>query len=107
MFSTRSPICVCLAYTSTGCSGSFWFPCCRCCGWRNELAMKSEVDMLGRSIKLDKALWAKVKKVADAGGYSSPQEFVEHIIEKELAKLEEGLSDDEIAKKLQGLGYLD
>jgi hypothetical protein len=63
--------------------------------------------MLGTTIKLDKALWAKVKKVSEAGGYSSPQEFVVHIIEKELAKLEEGLSDDEIAKKLQGLGYLD
>jgi hypothetical protein len=63
--------------------------------------------MLGTTIKLDKALWAKVKKVSEAGGYSSPQEFVVHIIEKELAKLEEGLSNDEIAKKLQGLGYLD
>jgi hypothetical protein len=63
--------------------------------------------MLGPTIKLDKALWEKVKKVADAGGYSSPQEFVQHVIEKELAKVEEGLSDEEIAKKLQGLGYLD
>jgi hypothetical protein len=63
--------------------------------------------MLGPSIKLDKALWAKVKKCADVAGYSSPQEFVEHVLEKELAKLETSSSDEEIAKKLQGLGYID
>lgn len=63
--------------------------------------------MTGTSIKLNKALWAKVKKSADAGGYSSPTEFVEHILEKELAKVETSDSDEEIAKKLQGLGYLD
>ena len=63
--------------------------------------------MLGPIIKLNKNMWAKVKKCAEAGGYSSPQEFVEHIIEKELASLEEGDSNEEIARKLQGLGYLD
>jgi metal-responsive CopG/Arc/MetJ family transcriptional regulator len=63
--------------------------------------------MLGPSIKLNKALWAKVKQCADAAGYSSPQEFVEHVLEKELARIETSASDEEIAKKLQGLGYLD
>ncbi len=59
------------------------------------------------SIKLNPALWTKVKKCAAAGGYSSPQEFVEHVLEKELAKLDTSASDEEIARKLQGLGYLD
>jgi hypothetical protein len=63
--------------------------------------------MLGTSVKINKALWAKVKKCADAGGYSSPEEFVEHVLEKEMAKLDTSASDEEIAKKLQGLGYLD
>ena len=63
--------------------------------------------MLGPSIKLNKALFAKVKKCAEAGGYSSPEEFVEHVLEKELAKLDTSASDEEIAKKLQGLGYID
>lgn len=62
---------------------------------------------MGPSIKLNKALWGKVKKCSEAGGYSSPQEFVEHILEKELAKIETSASDEEIVKKLQGLGYLD
>lgn len=63
--------------------------------------------MLGPTIKLNKVLWAKVKKCAEAGGYSSPQEFVEHVLEKELAKLDTSASDEEIARKLRGLGYLD
>jgi hypothetical protein len=63
--------------------------------------------MSGQSIKINKALWPKIKKVAEAGGYSSPEEFVEHVLEKELAKLDTSASDEEIAKKLQGLGYLD
>ena len=63
--------------------------------------------MLGTSIKLNKELMEKVKKCADAAGYSSPQEFVEHVLERELAKVESYASDEEIAKKLQGLGYLD
>jgi hypothetical protein len=59
------------------------------------------------NIKLKKELWAKVKKVAEAGGYSSPQEFVEHVLEREIAKLDDAQSDEEIVRKLKGLGYID
>ncbi len=41
------------------------------------------------SIKLDKSLFERVKRCADAAGYSSPEEFVVHVIEKELAQIEE------------------
>ena len=59
------------------------------------------------SIKPGKDLFDRVKRCADAAGYSSPQEFVEHVVERELAQIEEGASDDEIMKKLQGLGYIE
>lgn len=59
------------------------------------------------SIKLKKELLARVKKVADAAGYSSPAEFIEHVLEKEMAKLEDAESDAEIVRKLKGLGYID
>lgn len=49
----------------------------------------------------------RVERCAKAGGYSSPQEFVEHIIERELAKLEDAQTDEDIVKKLKGLGYID
>lgn len=63
--------------------------------------------MFGPSIKLDKELYNRIKRCADAAGYSSPKEFIQHVLERELAKIEEGASDEEIVKKLQGLGYID
>jgi metal-responsive CopG/Arc/MetJ family transcriptional regulator len=61
----------------------------------------------GNRIKLDKDLLEKVKKYAAAAGYSSPAEFVTHALEKEIALLEEaGDDEEELKKRLQGLGYI-
>ena len=60
----------------------------------------------GGSIKIDKDLLEKVKKYAKIAGYSSPEEFVTHALEKEIAKLEGADSEEEIKKRLQGLGYI-
>ncbi len=57
-------------------------------------------------IKLDKDLIEKVKKYAQLAGYSSPEEFVTHCLEKEIRKLEESDSEEEVKKKLKGLGYI-
>ena len=62
--------------------------------------------MFGSTIKLDKDLIARVKKVSDIAGYSSPEEFITHALEKELAKLEDAGSEEEIKKRLKGLGYI-
>lgn len=59
------------------------------------------------SVKLDKTIYNRLKKCADVAGYSSTEEFVVHILEKEMAKLEDADSDEDIAAKLQGLGYID
>ena len=58
------------------------------------------------NVKLDKALLKKVRMFARIAGYSSPEEFITHALEKEIAILEEADSEDEIRKKLQGLGYI-
>ena len=63
--------------------------------------------MAGTSVKLNKDLWARIKRVSEAGGYSSAEEFVEHVLEREVAKLDSAQSDEEIVLKLKGLGYLD
>ena len=63
--------------------------------------------MAGTSIKLKKDLWARVKRVSDAAGYSEPQEFIEHMLDREIARLDEAQSNEEIVCKLKGLGYLD
>jgi hypothetical protein len=62
--------------------------------------------MFGPRIRLDKALMARVKRYADLAGYASADEFVTHVIEKELAKLEGSDSEEDIKKKLKGLGYI-
>jgi metal-responsive CopG/Arc/MetJ family transcriptional regulator len=62
--------------------------------------------MAQEKIKIEKALLDKVRKYAEMSGYSSVEEFVTHMLEKEIAKIEEADSEDEIKKKLKGLGYI-
>ena len=62
--------------------------------------------MFGSKIKIEKGLLKKIRMYAKIAGYSSPEEFVAHALEKEIALLEEADSDEEIRKKLQGLGYI-
>ncbi len=62
--------------------------------------------MFGNKIKLEKDLLDKVKRYAEIAGYSSPAEFITHALEKELSKLEGADSEEEIKKRLQGLGYI-
>ena len=59
------------------------------------------------NVKLDKGLLKKIKMYSKIAGYSSPAEFITHALEKEIAVLEEAESEDEIKKKLQGLGYIE
>jgi predicted DNA-binding protein len=69
--------------------------------------MLAGVRSMNSSIKVKKELLQRIERYATAAGYSSAQEFVEHIVERELAKLEDAQSDEEIARKLKGLGYID
>jgi metal-responsive CopG/Arc/MetJ family transcriptional regulator len=66
-----------------------------------------ERTMFGSSsIKIDKHLLTRVKRYADLAGYSSVEEFITHVLEKEISRIEESDSEEEIKKKLKGLGYL-
>ena len=63
--------------------------------------------MFGKvKISIDRQLWEKLKRLSELAGYSSPDEFVIHALEKEVASIDEAESDDEIREKLKGLGYL-
>jgi metal-responsive CopG/Arc/MetJ family transcriptional regulator len=62
--------------------------------------------MFGSKIKLDKDLLKKVKYYSELSGYSSVDEFITHALEREIERLEESDSEEEIKKKLQGLGYI-
>ncbi|HUE87953.1 MAG TPA: hypothetical protein VMO26_17915 [Vicinamibacterales bacterium] len=58
------------------------------------------------TVTLDKELMARVRRYAALTGYASPREFVVHAVEKELAKLDDSESDEEITRRLKGLGYI-
>jgi metal-responsive CopG/Arc/MetJ family transcriptional regulator len=57
-------------------------------------------------VKLEKGLVDRIRRFAEIAGYSSPEEFITHALEKELAQLEDADSEEEIKKRLQGLGYM-
>ena len=57
-------------------------------------------------VALDKDLVNKVRKYSDIAGYATAEEFITHALEKELAQLEDADSEEEIKKRLQGLGYI-
>lgn len=63
----------------------------------------------GSKVKLDKDLLERCKKYADEAGYGSVEEFVAYTLEKELRKgggrTREG--EEEIKKRLKGLGYIE
>jgi hypothetical protein len=60
----------------------------------------------GNKIKLEAGLLERIKKVAEVAGYASHEEFVVHVLEKELAQFEDAKSDADIVEKLKGLGYI-
>jgi predicted DNA-binding protein len=58
-------------------------------------------------IKLEDDLYERVKKIASVAGYATPEEFITHVIEKELTTLEAADSDEAVTERLRGLGYLE
>lgn len=58
-------------------------------------------------IKIDKNLFERLKHVTEVAGYSSVEEFIIHMIEKELEKIEVPDDDKAVEERLRGLGYLE
>jgi hypothetical protein len=63
--------------------------------------------MATTKIELDKALWTRVQVHAASAGYSSPEEFLQHVIERELAKSAEPIASEAAAREIRGIGYID
>ncbi len=61
----------------------------------------------GNKVKINKQVLDRCKKCAEIAGYSSVEEFVEYVLEKELKLIEAaGSSDQAITDSLKGLGYI-
>jgi hypothetical protein len=63
--------------------------------------------MFGSKLKIDKNLLERAAKLAEIAGYSSVDEFVTHIIEKEVTELEQAQNDGDVTERLRGLGYIE
>lgn len=59
------------------------------------------------TVKLSKTLCDRARVLVEKAGYSSLEEFIEHAIERDLTRLEEAGSKEDLIKKLKGLGYLE
>ena len=62
-------------------------------------------------IKIEGALLEKLKQCSDAAGYESVDDFVMHVLEKEINKIlppdESNTSKEDVQKRLRGLGYIE
>jgi hypothetical protein len=58
-------------------------------------------------IKLDPRLLERATRVSQAAGYSSVDEFITHTLERAVSQLEDaGGDEEELKRRLKGLGYL-
>ncbi len=57
-------------------------------------------------INLDKELYEKAKKISDDLGYSSVDEFVTHVVEREVNPPGMEGDDAAVVNRLKGLGYI-
>lgn len=60
----------------------------------------------GHKIKIEDELFERVRQAAEKAGYASVDEFVTHLLERELKHDDEDVSDEEVKKRLEGLGYI-
>jgi hypothetical protein len=67
----------------------------------------TEGDHAVPKIKIDDNLFDRVKKIAQIAGYSSTEEFIVHIIEKELGQMEKSDDEQAVLERLRGLGYIE
>ena len=52
-------------------------------------------------VKLDRDLYDRVKKIADIAGYATVEEFVAHVLEKEMIHFEDAKNDEDVRAKLR------
>jgi predicted CopG family antitoxin len=67
--------------------------------------------MFGYKLKIDDDLLEKLKKCSEMAGYTSVDEFIIHALEKETTAIlgadSSTASEEEIKKRLRGLGYIE
>ena len=57
-------------------------------------------------VKIDKELYQKAKDFAQEIGYSSVDEYVAHLLEREVNSAQGDDADEKVSEQLRGLGYI-
>ena len=60
-----------------------------------------------RNIKIDKDLYEQLVEAAEQGGYSSTEELINHVLEREVAGSQEQQDREQAEQQLRGLGYIE
>ena len=58
-------------------------------------------------IRVERTLHQRLARIAEVAGYSSVDEFIIHVLEKEAGRLDASQDDAEVEKQLRGLGYIE
>jgi len=61
---------------------------------------------MAKKIKIENNLYEKLRQYSETAGYSSPEEFIIHVLEKSVADLEKSADEESVKERLKGLGYL-
>ena len=63
--------------------------------------------MRAKKVRVDPALFDRLAQVAEAAGYSSAEEFIQHLLEKAVRDVEDAESEEAVRERLKGLGYIE
>lgn len=58
-------------------------------------------------VRIEDSLFDRAKRAAEAAGYSSPEEFIEDCVEKEIKRLKVEKEEAQVSDQLRGLGYIE
>ena len=58
-------------------------------------------------LKIDRSLYDRLAEAAERAGYATTEEFILHVLEREVADTERASDEEEVNKQLRGLGYIE
>ena len=60
-----------------------------------------------KSIKIEKQLYQQLEAAAEKAGYSTTDELIRHVLEREVKGADADLEQKQAEEQLRGLGYLE
>jgi metal-responsive CopG/Arc/MetJ family transcriptional regulator len=63
--------------------------------------------VFGKKIKIDNDLYAKLEAVGQEVGYSSTDEFIVHVLQLAVERIDDDADEKAVEQQLRGLGYIE